>query len=305
MATRIPVIRLESNDEPRIRFEEDQWLMSPLNKHDRHADGRAKVRKPPANRRRRAATTRRRRPREPRSRRARQAANRAVGAAPDPAAGARLPGPLQNLAETARDYAKASSSDNTRKAYGSDWRHFSGWARRHGLPALPPDPQILGLYVAACASGAIDAENPSGRHPGAADSALHGISRSAAKHSTAPTASRHRARRRPPHPGAAARAERSDPARRPQGDDRDARSRDLRGLRDRAILLIGFAGGLRRSKSSGSTAAPGRPRTEPAGPKSSTRASWSRCAARPGGARSRSAGAPASSAAPSSRSRPG
>src|SRR5271155_5693755 len=36
MATRIPVIRLESNDEPRIRFEEDQWLMSPLNKHDRH-----------------------------------------------------------------------------------------------------------------------------------------------------------------------------------------------------------------------------------------------------------------------------
>ena len=52
-------------------------------------------------------------------------------------------------------YAKASSSENTRNAYGSDWRHFSGWARRHGLPALPSDPQVLGLYVAACASGAI------------------------------------------------------------------------------------------------------------------------------------------------------
>ena len=63
--------------------------------------------------------------------------NRAVGSAPDAAAGARLPVHLQNLAETARDYAKASSADNTRKAYGSDWRHFSGWARRHGLPALP------------------------------------------------------------------------------------------------------------------------------------------------------------------------
>ena len=47
------------------------------------------------------------------------AANRAVGPAPDPAAG--LPGQLQNLAETARDYAKASSADNTRKAYVSDW----------------------------------------------------------------------------------------------------------------------------------------------------------------------------------------
>jgi hypothetical protein len=76
------------------------------------------------------------------------AANRAVDPAPDAAdAGARLPGRLQNLAETARDYARASASENTRKAYGSDWRHFSGWARRHGLPALPPDPQILGLYV--------------------------------------------------------------------------------------------------------------------------------------------------------------
>src|SRR5271170_2459253 len=71
------------------------------------------------------------------------AANRAVDPAPHPAAGARLPGQLQNLAETARDYAKASASENTRKAYGSDWRHFSGWARRHGLPALPPDLQVL------------------------------------------------------------------------------------------------------------------------------------------------------------------
>jgi integrase len=35
--------------------------------------------------------------------------------------------------------------------------------------------------------------------------------------------------------------------------------RDLRGLRDRAILLLGFAGGLRRRKSPGSTAGPARP----------------------------------------------
>ena len=80
------------------------------------------------------------------------AANRAVEPGP-PAAGARLPGQLQNLAETARDYAQASAAENTRKAYGSDWRHYAGWARRHGLPALPPDPQVLGLYIAACASG--------------------------------------------------------------------------------------------------------------------------------------------------------
>ena len=106
------------------------------------ADGRPNVRNRPA-----AGD---RKPADP------TAANRAVGPAPDPAAsGARLPGRLQNLAETARDYAKASSADNTRKAYGSDWRHYAGWARRHGLPALPPDPRVLGLYIAACGSGAI------------------------------------------------------------------------------------------------------------------------------------------------------
>src|ERR1700691_6123083 len=51
--------------------------------------------------------------------------------------GANAPAHLVTLAETARDYAEASSSASTRKAYGSDWRHYTGWARRHGLPALP------------------------------------------------------------------------------------------------------------------------------------------------------------------------
>src|SRR5277367_6958747 len=44
---------------------------------------------------------------------------------------------------------------NTRRAYASDWRHYSAWTRRHTFPALPPDPQVLGLYIAACASRAI------------------------------------------------------------------------------------------------------------------------------------------------------
>ena len=39
--------------------------------------------------------------------------------------GANAPAHLVTLAETARDYAEASSSTNTRKAYASDWRHYS------------------------------------------------------------------------------------------------------------------------------------------------------------------------------------
>ncbi len=79
---------------------------------------------------------------------------RALNADAAETAGAGLPAHLQNLAETARDYAKAAASENTRKAYASDWRHYTGWARRQGVCALPPDPQTVGLYIAACASGA-------------------------------------------------------------------------------------------------------------------------------------------------------
>ena len=175
--------------------------------------------------------------------------NRAVGSAPDAAAGARLPVHLQNLAETARDYAKASSADNTRKAYGSDWRHFSGWARRHGLPALPPDPQILGLYVAACASGTTAGKPASVATLERRISALRW--NFAQRGETFDRADRHvatvlagvrRTQGRPPEQKEAILPE-----------DLLAMIatldlRDLRGLRDRAILLIGFAGGLRRSE---------------------------------------------------------
>ena len=178
-------------------------------------------------------------------------ANRAIDPRASAASGlgARLPGRLQNLAETARDYAKASSSENTRKAYGSDWRHFSGWARRHGLPALPPDPQILGLYVAACASGAITGKPDSVATLERRISALRW--NFAQRGETFDRADRHvatvlagvrRTQGRPPEQKEAILPEdllamiaTLDLA-------------DLRSLRDRAILLLGFAGGLRRSE---------------------------------------------------------
>ena len=74
--------------------------------------------------------------------------------APEKPGVAPLPSRLAPLAETARDYARAATSQNTNRAYAADWRHYCAWARRQNLPALPPDPQVLGLYIAACASGA-------------------------------------------------------------------------------------------------------------------------------------------------------
>src|SRR5271166_2157007 len=66
--------------------------------------------------------------------------------APPPAIdqGPPLPARLAPLADTARDYARAATSQNTNRAYAADWRHYTAWGRRQNLPALPPDPQVLG-----------------------------------------------------------------------------------------------------------------------------------------------------------------
>jgi integrase len=178
-----------------------------------------------------------------------------VPAAEPPAAvdptGAALPAHLAALADRARDYAKASSSQNTRRAYSADWRHFANWARRQNLPALPPDPQIVGLYITAEASGAAD---PSGR-PSAVSTIERRLSALAwnfaqrgqpmdrkDRHIATVLAGIRRSHGRPPVQKEAVLPE-----------DLIAMLAtldlgSLRGLRDRAILLIGFAGGLRRSE---------------------------------------------------------
>jgi hypothetical protein len=63
----------------------------------------------------------------------------------------RLPAHLETLADRARTYVEAASSKNTRRAYAADWKHFAAWCRRSGLSSLPPEPQIVGLYITACA----------------------------------------------------------------------------------------------------------------------------------------------------------
>ena len=67
-----------------------------------------------------------------------------------------LPAHLKDLTDRARTYVEAASSANTRRAYASDWKHFTAWCRRKNLSPLPPDPEIVGLYITACASGAAE-----------------------------------------------------------------------------------------------------------------------------------------------------
>jgi integrase len=165
--------------------------------------------------------------------------------------GTALPAHLETLADRARDYVEAASSANTRRAYASDWKHFSAWCRRQGLATLPPDPQVVGLYITAQASGATSV----GGKPSAVSTIerrLSSLSWNYAQRGTPlDRADRHIA--------TVLAGIRNSHARPPL--QKEAVLRDdivamletldqgtLRGIRDRAILLLGFAGGLRRSE---------------------------------------------------------
>jgi integrase len=161
------------------------------------------------------------------------------------------PAHLANLANRARSYVEAASSANTRKAYASDWKHFSAWCRRSNLAPLPPLPQTAGLYITACASGAAER----GAKPNSVSTierrlsslswnyAQRGLSLDRKdRHIATVMAGIRNSHARPPVQKEAIMAE--DIIAMIETLDRGS----LRGLRDRAMLLIGFAGGLRRSE---------------------------------------------------------
>ena len=172
----------------------------------------------------------------------------APGATPPallPSAG-RLSGRLAALAETAKDYARAAQSDNTQRAYAADWKMFASWLRRQGLAETPPDPEAVGLYLASQVErggGALSVATLERRLSGIAwrYRQLGQPLEIRDRHIATVLAGIRRRHGRPPLQKAAIFA-----------DELLAMlatlDMDLRGLRDRAILAIGFAGGLRRSE---------------------------------------------------------
>ncbi|WP_419723619.1 tyrosine-type recombinase/integrase, partial [Sulfitobacter dubius] len=157
-------------------------------------------------------------------------------------------GTLDQLVETARGYAKQAASENTLKAYAKDWAHFARWCRLKGTDPLPPSPEMIGLYLANLAA-------PTGKAPALSVSTierrLSGLSWNYKqrdfnldrknRHIATVLAGIKRKHARPPVQKEAILAE-------------DILAMvgtlpfDLRGMRDRAILLLGYAGGLRRSE---------------------------------------------------------
>ncbi|BAV52705.1 phage integrase (plasmid) [Mesorhizobium loti] len=163
----------------------------------------------------------------------------------------RLPAHLDALAGRARDYVEAASSANTRRAYASDWKQFASWCRRQGVEMFPPDPQVVGLYITACASG----KAPGEKKPNSVSTIERRLSsltwNYAQRGQPLDRKDRHIATVM-----AGIRNKHAAPPRQKEAvlpEDLIAMLETLdrgtlRGLRDRAMLLLGFAGGLRRSE---------------------------------------------------------
>ncbi len=156
-----------------------------------------------------------------------------------------LPAPMIDLSKLgveAAEFARAARSPSTLRSYRSDWADFHTWCESVNLIPIPTEPTTIGLYLAA-RSGALTvatlrrrlcaisvANKLAGhrvdtRHPAIAD-VLSGIrrelgSRANSKNAISVEELRQMLRKLP---------------------------NSITGTRDRAILLIGFAGAFRRSE---------------------------------------------------------
>lgn len=146
------------------------------------------------------------------------------------------------LTEQVQKYIKASKAASTLRGYQSDWRDFCAWSEAHGLCPLPASPEAVAAYIADCtghlkpgsiqrrlnaiteAHRAVGLDSPT--HTGLVRNTMKGIRR------TKGTA--------PEQKAAALTADIRAMV--------DATHAGIIGARDRALILLGFAGAFRRSE---------------------------------------------------------
>jgi integrase len=151
--------------------------------------------------------------------------------------------PLEQLVETARGYAQDSRASSTRKAYLSDFASFEAWCVGQGLSSAPTTPAAVAVYLASLAER--------GRKASTIERALAGIA----------WAQRARGFEWPKgHPaittvmtGIRRRHGTSPQQKAPVIDEVLAAfvatlDDELVGLRDRALLTLGWFGAFRRSE---------------------------------------------------------
>ncbi|MDA9396416.1 hypothetical protein WN73_38555 [Bradyrhizobium sp. CCBAU 45394] len=146
------------------------------------------------------------------------------------------------IAEQAKAYAAASQATNTQLAYSSDWRTFQAWCDLQGAVAMPTTPATVAAFLVATAgvvavttqrrrlSAIQDAHKRAGHHldlsGGPFREVWSGIRRVHGRPPTKKSALMTAALRHAI----------------------EALPDTLAGTRDRALLLLGFAGALRRTE---------------------------------------------------------
>lgn len=157
---------------------------------------------------------------------------------------------LVALVDDAEEFRQRARAESTRRAYASDWGDFTVWCGRHGAQSLPADPRVVALYLSDRAKSKRTAtlqrrlsaiqhyhveagHRLDTRHPTLRD-VWTGIKRTlgVATRSKAPTVTEELRELVAVLP-----------------------TSTLLGLRDRALLLLGFAGCFRRSEVAGLTVA--------------------------------------------------
>jgi site-specific recombinase XerD len=151
---------------------------------------------------------------------------------------------LDDIADQAQDYAKRAKAANTLKAYRNDWDDFCAWSGLHRLEPLPAAPQTVALYLTdLCKTHKVSTLYRR----------LSGISQAhqAAGHQPSPT--------RDPQVRLVFQGIRrtlgAAPDQKQPAITAEVRAmiekldlNTLSGVRDRALLLVGFAGAFRRSE---------------------------------------------------------
>jgi site-specific recombinase XerD len=153
-----------------------------------------------------------------------------------------VPRLFEESSELARDFAKASKSAATRRAYGSDIAIFAEWCRTRGLTTLPASAEVVSAFLADQAAR--------GKRPstlGRRLAAIRYFDRAANEASPTPEESVKAVlagiRRTVGTAPARKKAATSDVVIAMAAD-----TKSLRALRNRAVLLLGFAGAFRRSE---------------------------------------------------------
>lgn len=151
--------------------------------------------------------------------------------------------PRDPEAQEAVEFAALADAPNTQRAYLSDWKHFLAWCKKRKRAALPVSPDDLALYLRYCAEKLHLKMSTVQRRLAAISEAQ---SRNGFQSPSAEWVVRNTMKRLRRELGAPARGK--NPILVEDLKEMVALCPPtLTGLRDKAILLIGFSGALRRS----------------------------------------------------------